>query len=100
MADSTARKRNLLRAPCKCWMLRQEVGACSYILTVTERGGSASGGFYKELHWERVPDGAQRSRSTGMPGYERDLLRDRSGNLLGRTESCPADMDEALRSHG
>ena len=59
-----------------------------------------SGGFLKELRWERVPDGARRSRSTGTPGYDHDLLRDRSGNLLGPTESCPADMDGALRSHG
>ena len=47
-----------------------------------------------------MPDGARRSRSTGTPGHERVLLRDRSGNLLGRTESRPANMDEALRSHG
>lgn len=61
--------------------------------------GNASGGFHEELRWERVPDGAQRSRSRGTPGYERDLLRDRSGNLLGPTGSRPANMDEAIRSH-
>jgi len=67
---------------------------------MTAGGGNTSGGFHEELRWERVPDGAQRSRSTGTPGYERDLLRDRSGNLLGPTESRPATMEEALRSHG
>lgn len=67
---------------------------------MTGRGGSAAGGFHEELRWEKVPDGAQRSRSTQTPGYERDLLRDRSGNLLGPTESRPANMDELLHSHG
>ncbi|MBC7594286.1 MAG: hypothetical protein H7288_10150, partial [Kineosporiaceae bacterium] len=66
---------------------------------MTERGESASGGFHEELRWERVPDGARRSRSMRTPGYERDLLRDGSGNLLGPTESRPASIDEALRSH-
>jgi hypothetical protein len=67
---------------------------------MTGRGGSANGGFHEELRWEKVPDGAQRSRSTQTPGYERDLLRDRSGNLLGPTESRPANLEEALRSRG
>ena len=51
-------------------------------------------GFHEELRWEKVPDGAQRSRSTATPGYERDLLRDRSGKLLGPTESRPASVDD------
>jgi hypothetical protein len=66
---------------------------------MTGRGGSASGGFHEELRWEKLPDGAQRSRSTQTPGYDRDLLRNRSGNLLGPTESRPASMDEVLHSH-
>src|SRR4051794_10576722 len=65
---------------------------------MTGRGGSRSGGFHEELRWQKVPDGAQRSRSTQTPGYERDLLRD--SGLLGPSESRPANIDEVLRSHG
>lgn len=67
---------------------------------MTGDDGHASGKFHEELRWERVPDGAQRSRSTGTPGYERDLLRDRAGKLLGPTESRPANIDDVLRSRG
>ncbi len=49
----------------------------------------------EELRWVIVPEGARRSRSTGTPGYERDLIRDASGNLLGPTESRPADLGHA-----
>ena len=67
---------------------------------MTGRGKSANDGFHEELRWVRVPEGAQRSRSRGTPGYDRDLLRDQSRNLLGPTESRPADRQKALRSHG
>lgn len=79
---------------------RGDVGVRSYTSTMTARARDASGGFHEELRWERVPDGAQRSRSLGTPGYERDLLRDRAGKLLGPTESRAANMDEVLQSRG
>lgn len=63
-------------------------------------GSGAGDGFHEELRWQKVPNGAQRSRSTGTPGYERDLLRDRSRTMLGPTESRPATAEEVLRSHG
>ena len=48
---------------------------------MTGRGGSASGGFNEDLRGEKVLDRTQRSRSTQTPTCDRDLLRDRSGNL-------------------
>lgn len=54
----------------------------------------------EELRWVRRREGAHRSSSRATPGYERDLLRqDDSENLLGPTESRPADIDEIVRSH-
>ena len=48
-----------------------------------------------------VQEGAQRSRSTCTPGYERDLLREGgTKNLLGPTESRPADLNALRRARG
>lgn len=47
-----------------------------------------------ELRLVRRPEGSHRSKSTGTPGAERDLLRDKSGALLGPTESFPVDLNE------
>lgn len=53
----------------------------------------------EELRWVRRREGTHRSSSRATPGYERDLLReDDSENLLGPTESRPADIDEIVRS--
>lgn len=49
----------------------------------------------EELRWVRRRDGSHRSSSRSTPGYERDLLReDGTEDLLGPTESRPADLDE------
>lgn len=50
-----------------------------------------------ELRLVRRPEGSRRSKSTGTPGAERDLLRDSSGALLGPTESFPVDTEELRR---
>ena len=47
-----------------------------------------------ELRLVRRPEGSRRSKSTGSPGAERDLLRDSTGALLGPTESWAVDTDE------
>lgn len=53
----------------------------------------------EELRWVRLRAGTHRSGSRATPGYDRDLLReDDSENLLGPTESRPADIDEIVRS--
>jgi len=53
----------------------------------------------EELRWVRRREGAHRSSSRATPGYERDLLReDNTEDLLGPTESRPADIDEIVRS--
>jgi len=61
--------------------------------------GSPRGGSHEELRYVKMPDGAQRSRSTKTPNYESDLLF-RSGKTVGPTESRPATVEEILRSHG
>lgn len=54
----------------------------------------------EELRWVRRREGAHRSSSRATAGYERDLLReDNTENLLGPTESRPADIGEIVRSH-
>lgn len=53
----------------------------------------------EELRWVRRREGTHRSESRATRGYERDLLRDDdTRNLLGPTESRPADIDEIVRS--
>lgn len=53
----------------------------------------------EELRWVRRHERTHRSGSRANPGYERDLLReDDTENLLGPTESRPADIDEIVRS--
>ncbi|AQP44935.1 hypothetical protein RPIT_09160 [Tessaracoccus flavus] len=55
----------------------------------------------EELRWVRRREGTHRSESRATRGYERDLLRDDdTRNLLGPTESRPADIDEIVRSRG
>lgn len=55
----------------------------------------------EELRWVRRREGTHRSESRATRGYERDLLRDDdTKNLLGPTESRPADIDEIVRSRG
>lgn len=51
-----------------------------------------------ELRLVRRPEGSRRSKSTGTPGAERDLLRDSRGALLGPTESFPVDTDELRKT--
>ncbi|MEA5456732.1 hypothetical protein SPF06_18570 [Sinomonas sp. JGH33] len=54
----------------------------------------------EELRWVRRREGTHRPGSRETPGYDRDLLReDDTENLLGPTESRPADIDEIVRSH-
>lgn len=54
-----------------------------------------------ELRKVRKRQGAQRSRSSGTPGAERDLWRDKeTGSLLGPTESIPVDEDELRSIYG
>lgn len=54
----------------------------------------------EELRWVRRREGTRRSGSKETAGYDRDLLRDNgTGNLLGPTESRPANIDEIIRSH-
>lgn len=53
----------------------------------------------EELRWVRRREGTHRSSSKATPGYERDLLReDGTEQLLGPTESRPADIDQIVRS--
>lgn len=51
-----------------------------------------------ELRLVRRPEGSRRSKSTGTPGAERDLLRGSDGALLGPTESFPVDNDELRKA--
>lgn len=54
----------------------------------------------EELRYVRRREGTHRSSSRETPGYERDLLRENdTENLLGPTESRPANIDEIIRSH-
>lgn len=54
---------------------------------------------FEELRWQKVPRGTRRSASNGTAGYDRDLLRENgTGNLLGPTESRPANIDDIIRS--
>lgn len=54
----------------------------------------------EELRYVRRREGTHRSSSRETPGYERDLLReDDTENLLGPTESRPANIDDIIRSH-
>ena len=51
-----------------------------------------------ELRLVRRPEGSRRSKSTGTPGAERDLLRDSTGALLGPTESFPVNTDDLKKA--
>lgn len=54
----------------------------------------------EELRWVRRREGTHRAGSRETPGYDRDLLRENgTENLLGPTESRPANIDEIIRSH-
>lgn len=54
----------------------------------------------EELRWTRLREGTHRASSRETPGYDRDLLRENgTNNLLGPTESRPANIDEIIRSH-
>lgn len=54
----------------------------------------------EELRWQKRPEGTHRSGSRETPGYDRDLLRENdTGNLLGPTESRPANIDEIIQAH-
>lgn len=53
----------------------------------------------EELRLVRRREGTYRPASRENPGYDRDLLRDNDGNLLGPTESRPVNIDEFVRSH-
>ena len=53
----------------------------------------------EELRLVRRRAGTHRPVSKENPGYERDLLRDKDGNLLGPTESRPANIDEIILTH-
>ena len=54
----------------------------------------------EELRVVRRREGTHRPASKENPGYDRDLLRDNDGNLLGPTESRPVNIEEIIRSHG
>jgi hypothetical protein len=53
----------------------------------------------EELRLVRLREGTHRPASKENPGYDRDLLRDNDGNLLGPTESRSVNIDEIIRSH-
>lgn len=53
----------------------------------------------EELRLVRRREGTHRPASKKNPGYDRDLLRDNDGNLLGPTESRPVSIEEIVRSH-
>lgn len=63
--------------------------------------GDGDVGYEEELRVVRSPKGTHRSRSTGTPGYERDLLRDKeTKGLKGPSESRSADQDDIERFYG
>ncbi|MCA4131902.1 hypothetical protein [Arthrobacter sp. M4] len=53
----------------------------------------------EELRLVRLREGTHRPASKENPGYDRDLLRDNDGHLLGPTESRPVNIDEIIRTH-
>lgn len=53
----------------------------------------------EELRWVKRRKGTRRSGSRETPGYDRDLLREDTGHLLGPTESRPANIDEIIQEH-
>lgn len=54
----------------------------------------SSKGYKEELRWVRKLEGSTRPKSRQTSGYERDLLRDENGGLLGPTESRPVTKED------
>ena len=71
------------------------VQTCGMMLSMSDQSPF---GDDLELRLVRRPEGSRRSKSTGTPGAERDLLRDSTGALLGPTESFPVDTDELRKA--